>query len=105
VSADTEPSQPRARTHLAWLRTALAATVVSLLAARFAIGARMTARGVVEVTIVTALWLAAVLVCHRRIRTLTGPRPVTASRYPALLAALVVGYAIVGALIVGLRRG
>jgi hypothetical protein len=59
---------------------------------------------VAEVTVVTAVWLGAVLVCRLRIRTLTGPRPVIASRYPALLAALVVGYALVGALIVGLRR-
>jgi hypothetical protein len=100
----TTDSQPRARTQFAWLRTVLATTVGSLLAARLAIGHRLTAQGVVEVTVVTILWLATVLVCHLRIRALTEPRPVTTSRYPALLAALVVGYALVGALIVGLRQ-
>ena len=97
-------SQPRARTQLAWLRTALAATVGSLLAARLAIGTRLTARGVAELTVVTVLWFATVLICHLRVRALKGTRPVTASRYPALLAAVVVGYALVGVLIVGLRR-
>jgi hypothetical protein len=100
----TTDSQPRARTQLAWLRTALAATVGSLLAARLAIGTRLTARGVAELTAVTALWLATVLICHLRVRALNGTRPVTASRYPALLAVVVVGYALVGVLIVGLRR-
>jgi hypothetical protein len=60
---------------------------------------------VAELTAVTALWLATVLICHLRIRALDGTRPVTASRHPALLAAAVVGYALVGLLIVGLRRG
>jgi hypothetical protein len=97
-------SRPPARTQLAWVRTALAATVGSLLAGRLAIGPRLTARGVAELTAVTALWLATVLICHLRIRALDGARPVTASRHPALLAAVVVGYALVGLLIVGLRR-
>jgi hypothetical protein len=97
-------SQPRARTQLAWVRTALAATVGALLAARLAIGAGLTARGVAELTVVVALWLTTVLICHRRVRALTGSRPVTASRHPALLAAVVIGYALVGVLIVGLRR-
>jgi uncharacterized membrane protein YidH (DUF202 family) len=97
-------SQPRARTQLAWVRTALAVTVGSLLAARLAIGTRLTPRGVAELTVVIALWLATVLICHLRIRALSGTRRVTASRHPALLAAVVVGYALVGLLIVGLRR-
>jgi hypothetical protein len=104
LDPDPQRSEPRARTQLAWLRTALAATIATLLATRLAIGPPFTVRGVVEVTAVTVLWLATVLVCHLRTRALTGSRPVTASRYPALLAAIVLGYALVGALIVGLRR-
>jgi uncharacterized membrane protein YidH (DUF202 family) len=93
------------RTRLAWRRTALAATAVSILAARLAIGTRLTARGALGVAAVALLWLAVIGVCQRRINTLAGPAPAGTGRSPAVLTAAIVGYALVGVLLLGLHRG
>ena len=108
---DRGGSMAHQRTRLAWLRTALASTVVSLLAVRLAVGPRLTPGGALGLASAAGLWLAVVVICYRRLqslsrlRALSGPRPVGADRSSAALAATVVGYALLGALIVGLRRG
>jgi uncharacterized membrane protein YidH (DUF202 family) len=93
------------RTRLAWRRTALAATAVSVLAARLAAGTRLTVHGALGVATVALLWLAVVGVCQRRINALAAPRPVAAGRSPSVLAAAVLGYALLAALLLVLRRG
>jgi hypothetical protein len=85
------------------MRTALAATVVSLLAARLAVGTRPTADDVPAVIALAALWLTVVVICRARIRVLESPGPVRASRTTAVLALVVLGYALLGALVTGLR--
>jgi uncharacterized membrane protein YidH (DUF202 family) len=109
---DANPSAQRGerglqpeRTRLAWRRTALTATAVSILAARLAVGTRLTARGAIGVTAVALLWLAVVAVCQRRISALALPRPTTAGRSPSVLAAAVLGYALLGVLLLVLRGG
>nr|WP_240947668.1 DUF202 domain-containing protein [Planosporangium mesophilum] len=92
------------RTRLSWRRTALAATVVSILAVRLAVGYRLTARGALGTAGVAALWLVVVAVTQRRINALAAPRRVDAGRSPAALAAAVLGYALLGMLLWGLRR-
>jgi uncharacterized membrane protein YidH (DUF202 family) len=100
---DAQGLQPE-RTRLAWRRTALAATAVSILAARLAGGARPTIRAALGVAAVAVLWLAAIAVCHRRINALAAPRPAAAGRAPAVLAAAVLGYALLGVLLLALCR-
>jgi uncharacterized membrane protein YidH (DUF202 family) len=101
---DERGLQPE-RTRLAWRRTALTATAVSILAARLAVGTRLTARGALGVAAVALLWLAVVAVCQRRINGLTALRPTTAGRSPSVLAAAVLGYALLGVLLLVLRGG
>jgi hypothetical protein len=93
------------RTRLAWRRTVLAVTAVSILAARLAVGTRLTTFGAVGAAAVAVLWLAVVAVCQRRIDALAAPRPATAGRTPAVLAAAVLGYTLLGVLLLVLRRG
>jgi hypothetical protein len=93
------------RTRLAWRRTALTATVVSILAARLAAGTRLTTSGALGVAAVALLWLTVVGICHRRINALATSGAIAAHRLPALLAAAVAGYAVLGVLLLVLRGG
>nr|WP_240939905.1 hypothetical protein [Planosporangium flavigriseum] len=83
----------------------MAATAVSVLAARLAVGTRLTAYGALCVAAVALLWLAVVTACQRRIKALAAPRPTAAGRVPAVLAAAVAGYALLGALLMALPGG
>jgi hypothetical protein len=85
------------------MRTALAATAVSLLAARLAVGTGPTADDIPAVTALAALWLTVVVICRARIRVLGSPESVRASRATPVLALVVLGYALLGALVTGLR--
>ncbi|MGC9666237.1 DUF202 domain-containing protein [Planosporangium sp. 12N6] len=100
-----DPGRQPERTRLSWRRTVLAATAVSILAVRLAAGTRLTARGALGVAAVAALWLLVVTVAHRRIGALTADRPRTAGRSAPVLTAAVVGYAVVGAVLLLLRSG
>jgi hypothetical protein len=99
-----EIGRQRERTRLAWLRTVLAATAVSLLSARLAVGTGPTRDDVPAATALAALWLTVVVICRARMRVLGSPGSVRASRSTAALALVVVGYALLGALVTGLRR-
>jgi uncharacterized membrane protein YidH (DUF202 family) len=104
----TDPGAPdtgrqRERTRLAWSRTALAATAVSLLAARFAVGTRLTAPGALDTAVIAVLWLTVVTVCHLRIKALTGPQPTVSGRSHVVLVAAALGYALIGAVLLILR--
>ncbi|HEV7898346.1 MAG TPA: DUF202 domain-containing protein [Planosporangium sp.] len=100
----SEPGLQPERTRLAWRRTALAATAVSILAVRLAIGSRLTARGALGTAVVAVLWLTVITVTQRRINALATTRPTVAARSPFVLAATVLGYALLGALLLVLRR-
>jgi hypothetical protein len=91
------------RTRLAWRRTALTATVVSVLTARLAAGTRLTTLGALGIAAVAVLWLAVLGICHRRVDALATSEPTAARPSPALLAAAVGGYAVLGVLLLILR--
>jgi hypothetical protein len=79
--------------------------VVSILAVRLAVGSRLTARGALGAAAVALLWLAVIAVTQRRIKALEAARPAVAGRSPSVLAAAVLGYALLGAILLVLRRG
>jgi hypothetical protein len=91
------------RTRLAWRRTALAATAVSLLAARLAVGARLTLAGALGVATAAALWLGALVVIQHRIGQLDAPQPRSTARLPVALAGVIVGYALLGTAVLVVR--
>jgi uncharacterized membrane protein YidH (DUF202 family) len=91
------------RTRLAWRRTALAVTAVSLLAARLAVGARLTLAGALGVATAAALWLGALVVIQHRIGQLDAPQPRSTARLPVALAGVIVGYALLGTAVLVVR--
>jgi hypothetical protein len=94
-----DTGRQRERTRLAWRRTGLATTLVTLLTARLAgFDALGTALAVL-------LWLAVLAVVRRRRTALLAAHPPIAGRTPAVLAALAVGFALLGTLVVVLRAG
>ena len=98
-----DTGRQRERTRLAWLRTALAVTAVSLLATRFAVGTRLTAPGALGTALIAVLWLTVVTVCHLRVKALTGPRPNVSGRSHVVLMAAALGYALIGMVLLILR--
>ncbi|MEU3188512.1 DUF202 domain-containing protein [Streptomyces sp. NPDC006923] len=70
-----DPGLQPERTWLAWRRTTLALTVVTVLAARQAVHAGGTAVGVVASALSALVWLAFLAVAHRRALALAAVRP------------------------------
>jgi hypothetical protein len=95
VSTDTG-RQPE-RTRLAWRRTVLATTVVTVLTARLA------GFGVPVTVLAVLLWLAVLVVSQRRMAAVLRPGPPPAGPAAAVLACLIVGFALLGALALALR--
>lgn len=91
-----DPGLGKERTRLAWRRTALAMTAVTLLTVRLALSRHA------PLLVAAALggWVAAVAVATRRIPALTASQPDPAGRVPPLIALTIVGYAAVGVLLV-----
>lgn len=92
-SAEAEPEPGRdpglqpERTRLAWRRTTLSAAVVALLAARQVLRDGATPVGLMAVGLSLLVWIGFLAVAHRRMRSLTAPRPRPLSPRGALLAA------------------
>ncbi|MGW6461042.1 DUF202 domain-containing protein [Streptomyces sp. NPDC055078] len=71
-----DPGLQPERTRLAWRRTTLAFTVVTVLAARLVVTGTGHAVTVVAVALSALVWLGFLWVAHRRVRALgAGPRP------------------------------
>ncbi|NBM16225.1 DUF202 domain-containing protein [Streptomyces sp. GC420] len=83
-----DPALQPERTRLAWRRTTLTVTVVAVLAVRQAAHQGLTPPRVLGVALGALLWLAFLLVAHRRIEGLDSPRPGALTPRAALAAAV-----------------
>ncbi|MER5430330.1 DUF202 domain-containing protein [Streptomyces sp. NPDC002588] len=73
---DRDPGLQPERTRLAWRRTTLSSTVAAVLAVKTALHGGASAAGIVACALCVVLWLAFLLLAHRRIRVLAaGPVP------------------------------
>ncbi|WP_189537259.1 DUF202 domain-containing protein [Streptomyces roseolilacinus] len=82
-----DPGLQPERTRLAWRRTTLSCTVAAVLAARQAVhGGDVSAAGVLGAGLSLLVWVAFLVVAHRRIAALGRGRP-RALRGPAAVAA------------------
>lgn len=82
LRSERDPGLQPERTRLAWRRTTLASTVAAVLGVKAALHGGASVSGIVACALCCGLWLAFLLLAHRRIRTLSA----TAS--PAALAPL-----------------
>ncbi|MFC8920178.1 DUF202 domain-containing protein [Streptomyces sp. NPDC057116] len=89
-----DPGLQPERTRLAWRRTTLSATVAAVLAAKQAVHDGVTAAGLMGAGLSLLVWLAFLVVAHRRVRALSTvrPRPM-APRGAALAAACTIALA------------
>ncbi|MGW2619082.1 DUF202 domain-containing protein [Streptomyces sp. NPDC001500] len=94
-----DPGLQPERTRLAWRRTTLASTVTAVLAVKAALhgaGGGTSAAGIVACALCCGLWLAFLLLAHRRIRALAAtasPAPL-APRHAASVVLCTVATAV-----------
>jgi Domain of unknown function (DUF202) len=104
----TEPGLAPQRTRLSWRRTTLAFTVVALLSLRLAVHYGIDTMSVLAIAAGMLVWLAAMAVAYRRGWALAAPRQSRPANggYPAagrtlpLCAAILLGYAALGVILV-----
>ncbi|MFD7132499.1 DUF202 domain-containing protein [Streptomyces sp. NPDC059894] len=76
VNGGRDPGLQPERTRLAWRRTTLSSTVAAVLAVKTALHGGPSAGGIVVCALCCGLWLAFLLLAHRRIRVLAAaPAP------------------------------
>jgi hypothetical protein len=95
-----DPGAQPERTRLAWRRTTLTFTLVMVLAVRALVetGGAAGAAAVVAAALGALLWVAFLVLAHRRIRALPAARPAVAGRGTVLgSAAAVMGTAALAA--------
>ncbi|WP_340381881.1 DUF202 domain-containing protein [Streptomyces sp. SS7] len=86
---DRDPGLQPERTRLAWRRTTLSGTVAAVLAVKTALHGGASATGIIACALVCGLWLAFLLLAHRRIRALAAaPEPTALPARQAALAVL-----------------
>ncbi|HEY8471744.1 MAG TPA: DUF202 domain-containing protein [Natronosporangium sp.] len=91
-----DPGRQPERTRLAWRRTMLAISAVTVLAVRLAL--ERSGPGLVLLGVAAALlgWLAVLAISWRRIAALAAPPPPPVRRAVPLTAAATVGFAVIG---------
>jgi hypothetical protein len=106
VSAADPPPAAIERTRLSWRRTTLSASAVLVLAATRVITAGAAPLAAAACAVMALVWLAILVLSHRRIRTLsaadTAEAPITPGRLsatPARVALLVSCLALLGAIL------
>lgn len=96
MSTPTEHGTQRERTRLSWRRTTLTAAVSAvLLETKLLVDGPKVAAALIGLA-VTLGWFGLVLVAYRRIHALDAGVTTALRRSPALVAALVGGYALLG---------
>ncbi|MFF4171518.1 DUF202 domain-containing protein [Streptomyces sp. NPDC001744] len=99
--AARDPGLQPERTRLAWRRTTLSCTVVAVLAVKLTVQGGATTRGPAGLALSVLVWVAFLVVAHRRVRALGTARPRPLSHRDALLAAAcVIALALFGAVLV-----
>jgi hypothetical protein len=88
------------RTRLAWRRTILSALAVVFLAASKLVVTFPKPAAVPIVGLMILSWLAIALIARRRAATLRAGRQAPIGTSPALLALLIVGYAVLAAALI-----
>lgn len=100
VETDRDPGLQPERTRLAWRRTTLSCAVSALLAGRQALYAGSTAGGLV-VGLAVLVFLAFLVLAHRRIEQLNAPQPRLLPAGAALaVVACMLALAVFGAAVV-----
>ncbi|MEU0740616.1 DUF202 domain-containing protein [Streptomyces sp. NPDC006134] len=102
AAPDRDPGLQPERTHLAWRRTTLSATVAAVLAVRTALHAGPSPAAVVAAALCCALWLTFLTLAHRRIRALASAAspPALSPAYATAAALGTVATAVCGAVLV-----
>ena len=95
-----DPGASAARTRLAWRRTGLSASAVGLLALRPAFAPGAGAAHLLLAAAAMAGWAVLVGLAYRRARGLAAPQPLPGRRTITLYAAVTVGFAVIGGLVV-----
>jgi hypothetical protein len=94
------PDDSAQRTRLAWRRTALAGTVVGLLAVRPAFGLRSGAAGLLLAAAGMVCWVGFIALAYRRTRGLAASPPAPGRGSVPAYAWITVGLAVLGGLVV-----
>jgi uncharacterized membrane protein YidH (DUF202 family) len=97
-----DPGLQPERTRLAWRRTTLAGTVAAVLAVKTALHGGASPAGVIACALTCALWLAFLVLAHRRIRGLAAtpdPAPL-APRHATAVVLCAVAMSACGAALV-----
>ncbi|MFF5252152.1 DUF202 domain-containing protein [Streptomyces leeuwenhoekii] len=102
AAPDRDPGLQPERTHLAWRRTTLSATVAAVLAVRAALHTGASPAAVAAAAVCCVLWAAFLALAHRRIRVLAsaGSPPALSAAYATAAALGTVATAVCGAVLV-----
>ncbi len=95
-----DPGAAAERTRLAWRRTGLSASAVGLLAVRPAFAPDAGVGRLLLAAAAMAGWAALIGLAYRRARGLAAPRPQPGRRTITVYAAITVGFAVIGGLVV-----
>jgi len=82
------------RTRLAWRRTALTTTAVTLLTVRVAVRGGYTVFAGVGIALAVIAWLTQLLISQRRIRAMDTPRPGNIGRSLPAFALVIIGFVV-----------